>query len=176
MKISAKGMIDLAYKEGICLDPYLDSVNVWTIGIGRTAYDGKDPRSFGKITVEKAIELFKEDIKPYENEVRKAAIKSSLSLNQSQIDALCSACYNFGAGNLRKLMTNRNEKQIGEALMLYRRPPEIIPRRQAEQRLYQTGKYQCEDGRVPVFPVSSNHRPIYSKSKLIDIRPYFEEL
>lgn len=170
MQTSREGLIDIVASEGICLEPYLDSVNVWTIGIGRTNHDGKDPRDFGTITVADAITLFKQDIKKYEAPVNDL----NLPLKQHQFDALVSACYNFGEGNLRKLARNRTVDQIGDALILYNKPPEIIPRRRREQVLYKTGRYHCLDGKVPVFPVGPNARPQYSKARRVDIRPYFE--
>lgn len=168
MEISPRGQIDIIAREAIILEPYLDSVGVWTIGAGRTAYDGKDPRDFGKITIDQAIALFKEDILPYQRAVQKV----DKPFNQQQFDALGSACYNFGAGNLNSLCRNRSIDAIGQALMLYSKPPEIIGRRRGEQRLYQEGIYSCADGRVPVVPVR-NSRPYYKGSHYIDIRPYF---
>lgn len=167
MEISAKGQIDIIAREAIILEPYLDSVGVWTIGAGRTAYDGKDPRDFGKITIEQAVSLFKEDILPYQRAVQKIG----KPFNQYQFDALGSATYNFGAGNLNKLCAGRSIDAIGQALMLYTKPPEIIGRRRGEQRLYQEGIYSCTDGRVLVAPVRNN-RPNYKGGYYIDIRPY----
>jgi lysozyme len=168
MELSASGAIDIIAREAIILEPYLDSVGVWTIGAGRTAYDGKDPRSFGKITIEKAIELFKEDVQPYANAVK----ATGKPFNQFQFDALTSACYNFGQGNLRKLCSGRSVDAIGQSLMLYTKPPEITGRRRGEQRLYREGIYSCADGRVLVAPVRNN-RPYYKGGYYIDARPYF---
>lgn len=169
MELSTAGAIDIIAREGICLEPYKDSVGVWTIGIGRTAYDGKDPRSFGKLTLQQAVDLFKEDAPKYAEPVR----ATGKNFNQHQFDALVSACYNFGAGNLKKLCAGRSIEQIGIALMQYRKPPEIIGRRREEQRLYQTGEYSCKDGMVLVFPVRNSH-PYYKGGYKIDIRPYFD--
>lgn len=171
MELSSQGAIDLMAREGLCLEAYLDSVGVWTIGLGRTAYDGKDPRSFGKITIQQAVELFKVDVVPYANSVR--AIGKNF--NQHQFDALVSFCYNCGAGNLRKLCSGRSIEQIGVALMAYTKPPEITERRRSEQRQYQTGKAYAPDGKILVFPVSASHKPVYSKGYKVDVRPYFED-
>lgn len=166
--ISPKGQIDIIAREAIILEPYLDSVGVWTIGAGRTAYDGVDPRSFGKITIQKAVDLFKEDIIPYQ----RAVARVGKDFNQCQFDSLGSACYNFGQGNLAKLCANRSVSAIGQALMLYTKPPEITGRRRGEQRLYQECIYSCTDGKVLVAPVRNN-RPYYKGGYYLDIRPYF---
>ncbi len=49
-QLSTRGMIEIMSHEGICLEPYLDSVGVWTIGIGQTKSDDIDARTVGKLT------------------------------------------------------------------------------------------------------------------------------
>ena len=169
-QISTRGLIEIMSHEGICLDPYLDSVGVWTIGVGQTKSDDIDPRTVGKLTLQQAIDLFKRKIKQY----TKAVDALGLELTQYQYDALTSLCYNFGPGNLQKLCHNRSLAQIGEAIMLYTKPPEITERRQKEQRLFKTGQYSNTDGKVLVFPVENN-KPRYSKGYQVDVRPYFAD-
>ncbi len=168
MKLSTKGMIDIMSHEGICLEPYLDSVGVWTIGVGQTKSDDIDPQTVGKLTIQGAVDLFKRKIKGY----TKAVDDLGLDLNQHQYDALTSLCYNFGQGNLRKLCNGRSLDEIGDAIMLYLKPPEIRERRQKEQALFKTGRYSNTDGNVLVFPVENNH-PRYSKGYKVDVRPHF---
>ena len=167
-KLSTRGMIDIMSHEGICLEPYLDSVGVWTIGIGQTKSDDLDPRTMDKLTIQQAVDLFKWKIKQYTD----AVDALHLELTQYQYDALSSLCYNFGPGNLRKLCNGRSIEQIGEAIMLYTKPPEITSRRLKEQRLFKTGQYSNSDGNVLVFPVVNNH-PRYKDGYKVDVRPYF---
>lgn len=167
MDISNKGLIEVMSHEGVCLSPYLDSVGVWTIGVGITSHDGVDVRKMGTITIDQALTLFKDRIKAYVAPVQKLG----LQLTQNQFDALVSFCYNCGPGNLQKLCRGRTVDQIGNALMLYTKPPEITERRLKEQRLYKQGKYG--PGHVLVFPVSANHHPIYSKGYRLDVSKYF---
>lgn len=169
MQISARGLIDIISHEGICLDPYLDSVGVWTIGIGQTKSDGIDPQHSMRLTLQQAVDLFKSKITGYTD----AVDGLHLDLSQQQYDALSSCCYNFGAGNLHTLCRHRTIKQIGDAIMLYTKPPEITARRRDEQRLFKTGKYASVDGKVLVFPVNARHHPVYAHGTMIDIRPYF---
>lgn len=168
MKVSDKGLIQIMGLEGVCLEPYLDSVGVWTIGVGITKYDGKDPQTMGKITIDQAISMFKDRITAYSDPVAKLP----LTLNQAQFDALTSFCYNCGPGNLEKLTKGRSVNAIGTALMLYTKPPEITARRQKEQQLYQYGKYST-NGRVLVFPVGPTHHPVYGKGYELDVSKYF---
>lgn len=167
MQVSAQGMMDIVSHEAICLEPYLDSVGVWTIGIGQTKDDGFDPRTAGPLTVQQAIDLFKRKIKPYA-----AAVDAlGLDLKQHQYDALVSFCFNVGPGNLRKLCRGRSIPQIGEAMALYNKPPEIVDRRAKEQRLFETGQYSNK-GQGSVVPVV-NSKPRYRAGRAIDLRPYF---
>ena len=167
MKLSTAGMLDILSHEGICLEPYLDSVGVWTIGAGQTKSDGFDPRTAGTLTIPQVFALFQSKIKAYTDAVD--ALK--LNLTQHQYDALTSCCYNFGPGNLRTLCRNRTIPQIGEAIMLYTKPPEITARRFKEQTLFKTGKYSNVSGKVLVFPVV-NSKPRYGKGYLVDARQY----
>lgn len=172
MNISARGLIDIISHEGICLDPYLDSVGVWTIGIGQTKSDGIDPQHSPRLTLQSAVDLFKKKIVGYTDEVDAL----HLSINQFQYDALSSLCYNFGPGNLHTLCHHRSVAQIGDAIMLYTKPPEITARRRDEQHLYESGVYANHDGKVLLFPVSANHHPVYGHGTMVDIRPYFPDL
>lgn len=169
-QISDKGLIDILGHEGICLSPYLDSVGVWTIGAGITSSDGvRINAATPHITLQEAIDQFKIKIKPYTDAID--ALK--MNFNQAQYDALGSACYNFGQGNLRTLCHNRTIQQIGVALMLYVKPPEIRARRHLEQVLYQTGHYYNTAATTLLFPVTATHHPDYHRGQDVDLRPYF---
>jgi lysozyme len=168
MDISTKGLIEIMGHEGVCLSPYLDSVGVWTIGVGITEYDGVSPKNMGPLTIDQAIDLFKYRVRSYVQAVQKL----NLGLTQTQFDALVSFCYNVGEGNLRKLVRNRSIEQIGDALMLYNIPAEIVPRRAKEQKLFKTGVYSG-NGKVIVFPVSAKHKPIYKDGFQLDVSKYF---
>jgi lysozyme len=168
MNISTKGLIEIMSHEGVCLSPYLDSVGVWTIGVGITKHDGKDPQTMGTITIDQAIAMFKDRIGAYVAPVQKLG----LTLTQAQFDALVSFCYNVGAQNLANLCHGRTVAQIGEAFDLYHKPPEITERRNKEKRLFQSGVYSS-NGKVLVFPVSASHKPVYSKGYQLDVSKYF---
>lgn len=175
MKISINGMLDIIGHEGICLEPYLDSVGVWTIGAGQTKSDGIDPKNAGHITLQQAIDLFKKKIVQYTDAVDDVMKAEGHNFNQFQYDALSSACYNFGPGNLHTLCRHRNVEQIGHALMLYTKPPEITKRRMGEQALYQEGVYSNHAGTALLFPVTANHHPNYRAGRMVDVKPYFVE-
>lgn len=168
-QLSARGAIDIIGREGICLEWYYDSVGVPTIGIGETKSDGIDPRQRGKMTLHETIDSFKKKIKAYTDPLDAL----HMEFNQTEYDALASFCYNVGPGNLRTLCRHRTVGQIGPAIMLYLKPPEIKQRRLGEQRLFMKGTYTNTDGKVLVFPVSASHHPDYHHGQMVDIRPFF---
>ena len=106
MKVSPKGVLEIAEHEGIVIGPYLDSVGVWTYGVGHTAAaGGPDPAKMTKVDtrswsrekvneeVLKALRLFDVDLDKYEARVNKAI---SRPLKQHQFDALVSFDFNTG--------------------------------------------------------------------------------
>lgn len=134
MQISKKGIDLIKQFEGCRLDAYLCPAKVWTIGYGHTAGVKKGDR----ITQEQANAWLRGDLKLYENYVNNIV---KLSLTQNQFDALVSFTYNLGAGNLRKLIENRNVNQIANAILLYNKAGGkvlngLVKRRQAERDLF----------------------------------------
>lgn len=170
--MSKRGLAELAGHEGICLEWYYDSVGVPTIGVGYTKGDGKDPREMSPLKgIEEALSLFKVTLKKYEAAINKAL---RVEVSQTQFDALVSICYNIGVGGASKstFMKWINEKRsniaIGDAILMWRKPAEILGRRKKEVLLFIKGAYS-NNGLVNVFPVNSNHKPSYNKGKIINI-------
>lgn len=169
MKTSDKGVFTLIYKEGIVPAPYRDSKNVWTYGIGHTKAAGdpdpaKMPKGMPKdidAALRQVFDLFPKVLAKYENDVNEAV---KVPLKQHQFDALVSWHYNTGAvrtATLTKKLNAGDFKGAGEQFMNWRRPPEIIERREAEQRLFLTGKYP-ESDTVPVWQADRFGRVIWT--------------
>jgi lysozyme len=158
MTTSPQGVAAIARHEGIVLEPYLDVAGVWTIGIGHTASAGDpDPATSGPITLDQAISIFRRDLAKFEDRVRTAV---KVYLAQHEFDALVSFDFNTGGiyrAELTKALNRGDKAAAAEGFMGWRRPPAIIPRRQAEQRLFRTGSYPT--GGVPIWSVSASKRP-----------------
>lgn len=136
MRIGQKGKDLIKFFEGLRLEAYKCPSGVWTIGWGHTA----GVKQGDKITKEQAEELFTNDMKIYENHVKRIV---KLPLNQNQFDALCSFCYNCGQGNLQKLVKNRNLDEIAKTMLLYNKSNGKVlkglkTRREMEQKLFLT--------------------------------------
>lgn len=99
MKISSNGIELIKQFEGLSLKPYLDAVNIPTIGFGSTYYeDGTKVTLKDKpITEQRAIQLLEYIAnKDFGNNINKVV---KVGLNQNQFDALVSFTYNIGNGN-----------------------------------------------------------------------------
>lgn len=177
MKTSNKGLVELVGHEGVCLSKYKDSVGVWTIGIGATRSEIPDIASWPlskKITMQEAFTLLNKSIVKYENAVNKALDRK---VSQYQFDALVSWCYNVGVGWMPKatvvklLNQGASPPQLHKALLMFRKPIEILGRRTKEANLLAYGKYS-NDGKALLFPVSSRGYPIYAKGTTLNVWEY----
>jgi lysozyme len=182
MKLSTRGAIDMIQHEGIVLRRYLDAVGVWTWGVGHTLMAGApDPRKYTyDAPMEEVLAVYFKDMERYEAPVRRFA--TTQPLNQFQYDALTSFTFNLGEGGFAKLIRGRSLPQIADAMLRYnkgrvggqlRELAGLTTRRRQERDLFLNGKYSNTSGKVRVYPVSASERPLYSKGKLVDIRPYF---
>jgi lysozyme len=165
MTISSRGLIEIAEHEGIVPAPYLDSVGIWTWGIGHTAAAGgpdpaKMPRTMPQdmeAAVNTAIDQFAIDLKSYVARVNEAI---TVPLAQHQFDALVSFDFNTG-GILRAKLTaaiNAGEPDAARHFMGWLRPPEIRKRRTAEMALFRTGDYAANGDAVPIWRTDSKGR------------------
>ena len=142
MKTSEKGIALIKEFEGCRLTVYLDPIGIPTVGVGHTK--GITKAMVGKkISQALADQYLREDLETAENAVEKLGI----DFNINQFSALVSFTFNCGAGNLKKLCTNRNKVQIGNALLLYNKASGIelaglTRRRKAEKALYFTAMEQ----------------------------------
>ena len=102
MKISAMGLELIKEFEGLSLKPYLDVVNIPTIGYGNTFYkDGKKVTLNDKpISEIEATELLSYVAQKDFGDKILQLVK--VPLNQNQFDSLVSFCYNIGMGNFTK--------------------------------------------------------------------------
>lgn len=179
--VSLEGLIEIASHEGLCLSKYKDSVGVYTIGIGITRTEIPDLAKWPAdktITIEEAFAMMQKAMGRYEKAIRRAL---KVEVPQHAFDALVSWAYNVGGGWAKKAtvikLINRgvplSDKRVYNALMMYKKPKEIIGRRRKEAKLLCYGEYS-NDGTVNVFPVSKNLNPIYRKGKKINVRDYLK--
>ena len=166
MVTSDAGIVALMIHEGIVPGPYLDSVGVWTFGIGHTAAAGgidpaKMPRGVPTdldAALRRVAETFRADLPRYEADVR-AAFKRPLS--QWQFDAAVSFHFNTGAIGRAEWVKafNRGDPKAADGFMAWKKPVTIVRRRLAETTLFRSGRYPT--GSVTVWGVTETGRVIW---------------
>ena len=169
---SPSGIAELAGSEGIVLSPYRDSVGVWTFGVGHTKSAGSpNPRSFPlgrKQPLSLALEVFRQDLKRFEDRVNRAV---TVPIAQHQFDALVSFDFNTGGihrARLTRLLNDGKVAEAAEAFDGWHRPPEIIPRRNNEKRLFRDGVY-AHGGKATVYPADGNGRVLWSAGEQVNV-------
>lgn len=154
-QVSLKGAGQILAEEGLVLGGYLDSVNVWTIGVGHTAAaGGVNPADYAKKKMSKrdAMLLFLSvDLPRYAADVLRAV---KVPLAQHELDALASFHYNTGAiarAGITKKLNAGDRAGAAEAFKQWVKPASITQRRMNEMHLFATGQYR-NSGYVAVYP------------------------
>lgn len=97
MKISEQGIEFIKKEEGLVLTSYQCEAGVWTIGYGHTAGVKKGQA----ITIEKADELLRKDVKKFESGVNSLLKETKIKISGHQYDMLVSFAFNIGLMALR---------------------------------------------------------------------------
>ena len=137
--------------EGCRLEPYQDSVGVWTQGFGHTGddvYEGCDP-----ISQQQADQLLAADLGRFETAVNGMVADAT---QQQQFDAMVSFSYNLGEGALRgsTLLRMHNSGDYDGAAQQFGRWNHaggrvlagLTRRRAGEAAVYATGDYSGDAG------------------------------
>lgn len=140
--LSAIGIEALVGREALKTKAYLDSVGIWTIGVGHTAAAGA-PIPYKGLTIsrDEALAIFARDLQSYEDAVRDAI---KVPLADHQFDALGSICFNIGQGGfkgstfVKRINAGARASEIRAAILAWRNPGEILSRRTAEADQFQT--------------------------------------
>lgn len=137
MKTSSKGIALIKSFEGCRLQAYRDSVGVLTIGYGHTG----DVKAGQVISQGFAEELLKADLTKFERNVTRY---TPFEMNQNQFDALVSFAFNCGVGNLKKLVSGRDQEKVARKMLEYNKAggrvlAGLTRRRQAERALFLSG-------------------------------------
>lgn len=174
MQVSDRGLVALMTHEGIVPGPYFDSVDVLTYGIGHTAAAGApDPKDLTigmpadlDAELAKIAALFRRDVARFTAEVLDAV---KVPLAQHELDALVSFHYNTGAiarAELTKALNAGLDRGfVANLFMNWKKPAEIIPRREAERDLFFHGTYPT--GSVTVWQVNAKRRVIWTPARTL---------
>lgn len=135
MKTSDAGLHLIIEREGNKTHAYLDSVGVWTIGVGHT---GPEVHSGLVWTDAQVMDALRKDIERFEKAVNDAV---TIELDQYQFDALVSFAFNVGDGAFKAstLVQKLNAGDLDGAAAQFDRwhiPAEITSRRNGEREQF----------------------------------------
>jgi lysozyme len=117
--------------------------------------------------------MFQDDMDAFADDVNRAL---KVPVTQYQFDALCSFHYNTGGisrANITKHVNSGRIVSAGHAFMAWRRPPEIIQRRLAEQTLFNTGSY-TKRGWATIYKTNGKGRIVWSSAQRVDVASKFD--
>lgn len=142
MKTSELGRKDICEYEGVRLKAYLDTGDVWTIGVGHTGPDVYEGLCVKRSQVDQWL---KDDVVEAEDAVNRWV---TVPLTQGQFDALVSFTFNLGEGQLKKstLLRKLNLKDYAGAANEFRRwvydngkiQPGLVKRRYGERARFES--------------------------------------
>ena len=173
MRVSDKGIAFLVAHEGVVPGPYLDSVGVWTWGVGHTAAAGAPipsamPRGMPAdldAALREVFMVFRRDLAKYEADVERALGRTPAA--QHEFDAAVSFHFNTGAIGRASWVDlwKRGQKADAARSMLanWRKPAEIIGRRTAERDLFLTGSYGTD--KATVWQVNRDGKIVWKQAR-----------
>lgn len=175
--LSLRAHMEIITHEAIVLEAYKDSVDVWTWGVGVTNASGHKvhPRYLrNPQTITRVLEVYEWLVRvKYLPEVRAAF--HPMRLNEHQLAAALSFHWNTGAiarASWVKSFRAGRVEQAKREFMQWRKPPEIIKRREAERDLFFDGKWTNRGTMARVIHrVHANGNPVWSSARMTDIGP-----
>lgn len=143
MNISDQGLALLIEREGKRNKAYLDSVGVWTIGVGHTGPEVHEGLVWTDEQVEAALRA---DLERFERAINESV---TVGLELYQFDALVSFAFNVGEGAFKSstLLKKINLYQFEAAAEQFDRwhiPPEITRRRNGEREQFKGAHFVAQ--------------------------------
>ena len=158
---------EILQHEGLAREAYRDSVGVWTWSVGITDASGHRVARYrdNPQPLERCLEVFVWRLTTRYLPAVNAAF-GTFEPTEHQLAAALSFHYNTGAITraswLKRFLTGDAEA-AREAILDWRRPPEILPRRRRERDLFFDAKWSG-DGTVAVYEVAKpSYRPVRPK-------------
>jgi lysozyme len=168
----------VAHEEGLVLEAYRDSKNVWTVALGVAETGGYDVLRYKDkpMPIEEAVRLSVDAMRrDYLPDVQQAF--DGQRLKEHEIAGALSFHWNTGAIRRASWVKAWCDGDIADARRRYnqwRKPPEIIPRRKRDAALFFDAVWPA-DTRVPIRRVAKpSYKPFGPKP--FDILPMLEQI
>ena len=158
---------EILQHEGLAREAYRDSVGVWTWSVGITDASGHKVARYrdNPQSIERCLEVFVWLLTTRYLPAVLAAF-GAFEPEEHQLAAALSFHYNTGAigrAAWLKRFLDGDTEAASKAILDWRKPPEILPRRRRERDLFFDAKWSG-DGKVAVYDVSKpGYRPVRPK-------------
>lgn len=172
MEVTYRVALEVAYHEALVRRAYKDSVGVWTWSVGLTNATGHNVERYidNPQTLEHCLKVFAWALKSYAKQVQE--VFADHPLTEEQFAAALSFHWNTGAIKHASWVRHWKAGRLVEArrtFMLWRKPKEIIKRREAERDLFFYGQW-ANDGTMTEFTrLTKNHTPVWRSARKIDV-------
>ena len=169
---------EILQHEGLAREAYRDSVGVWTWSVGITDASGHKVARYrdNPQTIERCLEVFVWLLTTRYLPAVLAAF-GGFEPEEHQLAGALSFHYNTGAigrATWLKRFPDGDVEAARKAILDWRRPPEILPRRRRERDLFFDAKWSG-DGKVAVYEVSKpGYRPV--RPKRLEVGPMLHNL
>lgn len=170
--LTARIAAEIAHHEGLVREAYRDSVGVLTWSVGLTDATGhKVGRYVGKpATLERCLEVYAWALDAYADKVR--GVFAGHELTEAQFGGALDFHWNTGrihTATWPRLWKAGDVAGARRSYLSWRKPPEIIPRREKGAALFFDGAWSG-DGTAPEFPVSRpGGTPVWGKGRPVDV-------
>lgn len=163
---------ELLQHEGLAREAYRDSVGVWTWSVGITDASGHRVGRYrdNPQSIERCLEVF---VWLLETRYLPAVLAAfgALEPEEHQLAGALSFHFNTGAigrATWLKRFLDGDVETAREAILDWRKPPELLPRRRRERDLFFDAQWSG-DGRVTVYEVSKpGYRPVRPRRISVD--------
>ena len=171
MKITYRVAMEIAAHEAIVRQTYYDSVGVPTWSVGLTSATGHDVKRYlGKPqSLEHCLGVFVWALDNYAEAVR--AEFASTPLSEEEFGGALSFHWNTGAIRSASWPDLWKAGKVAEArasFLSWKKPPEILKRRQKEAALFFDGVWSATS-LMTEYGVTSKNTPDWSSAHLIDV-------
>jgi lysozyme len=177
-QITERVALEILSHEAIIREAYKDSVGVWTWSAGITSASGHSVERYkdNPQTLEKCLEVYIWLLREKYAPAVVGAFKGH-KLTEAEFCAALSFHWNTGAIGRASWVASWKAGKIAQArsqFMEWRKPAEIIKRRQAECNLFFDGTWSG-DGKVTEYQVAKpSYAPKWSSAKRVDVRADFK--
>lgn len=179
MQITTNVALEVAAHEAVIRQAYKDSVNVWTWSVGLTNASGHNVERYidNPQTIDHCMEIFVWALENYAGAVR--AEFDGFDMTEAEFAGALSFHWNTGAIRSASWpdLWKAGDMEAAEAsFMQWRKPPEIIPRREKEADLLFRGKWSNDGTMTEYTRLTSRYTPVWSSAVKIDVSDTLEAL